>query len=238
MDKAMWKGSFFALRYYIIPAQQQGLFDVNDPGQKRASFIRHVLHHQQLFPKRGNPIAITGIREKGSIYFGKLAKRQPSMIHRIREEDIEGSPEDDWPFSYFVCDTRPNIQLLVVQQKAMLSFTPESLTRTLTELLAPKMAIDGYDLLFKPIVDDKQFWQVIREHERIFSVQLELNSPNMPRANETAHRALEGVKNIWNNTSVSFRLSNAHGELDVPKENQLLDALLDYANEGGGEWSV
>ncbi len=103
------------------------------------------------------------------------------------------------------------------------------------EAIANKVTLEfDYVTSFKAIVPRGNFWQVIEDASKIYSISLTLASPNLFGGDIKGEQAIRELQNTFNQNTLSLRLNNKKGNLTVPKEE--LEPYIDYADQGGGHW--
>lgn len=234
------KYSFFALRYYLVATSQQDLFEtasreLQDMARQNL-FIEKFLTHQVFVPKHGNPIVITGISENGSLYTGKIAKYQAAKGQVLVGEDIEDVDTKNWPYSEFICDTKPTSQLLVVKRNSQIGFTAEKLEKLLTELVSPLFNGSGYEITFHAINEVGSFWEAYQKADKVYQLELNLSMPNILAVNNNARKSLGVFRDLFNTTSVKTVITNETGDLKLPKPD--IDSFVRYADAGSGSWKL
>lgn len=228
---------FFGIHYDLVPLEQVDLFDgyhTMGEEKRREMFVSVVLQHQKWVPRRGNDLAITGIAGVGeNLYRGKFAKKQLSKLHLLEGEDIEESSVDDWPYSQFICSTR--FQIFLVQLNSRINFTAEHVSNLLNERFSGAFQRSGYKAIFQAHTDEGEFWEVIESADKVFSVRLELNSPNAVwGATANLREKLKELKKVTNTSSTVIELSNELGELLIRVDD--FKNYVKWIETGSGRW--
>jgi hypothetical protein len=172
----------------------------------------------------------------GNIAFGKLCKKRIVELHQKEKDELTEIIEDDWQPLDFICVLDPNKQVLVMRYNSSVIPRITTIAKVLTNFANIQMFNHGYGVSFHPIVSKETFWQFIKSSKGVYRLTLNLESPNLFGANDSATKSLERLREIFNNSAASVSLKNPKGELKVPEER--VKTYQEYADKGGGSWEI
>ena len=175
-------------------------------------------------------------RSSGELTYGKFSRKRFAEIHQKESDDFETKKVEDWPFLEFICDTTPDVQVLVIRFLSSVVKQPSIISKALTEIVNGELWKHGYSVHFNPVVRGDTFWELVEESSEIYRLAFCLSSPNILGANDEAHEALGEVQKAFNNTELTIAFENEKGQLKVPKNR--VETYREYADKGLGTWEL
>jgi hypothetical protein len=227
---------FVGLRFFLVPVEDSLFTKPASDVQKSQWFQESFLQSRDFDTKGAAEFALRLTTTEGSLFFGKISRKRVFERHEKTPSDIKDVRQEDWPYLLFVCDTRPGIQLLVIEYKSSFGFTVGHLAEVLAELANQRLFTHGYAASFEPIVGEESFWNIVQSSEGVYALTFHLASPNLFWATSAANEGLRELQKHFNNNRVSIALFNDKGKLKTPR-NQI-ETYRDYADRGGGNWKI
>jgi len=240
--------TFYTIRYTLVP--QENIFSYhkfNDEGRlelfKECFLIDKEYEYREKEDKENKIIlTVANIACHKDIYSGKFGKKK---ITKLPEKNSTGQIEQvnhtTWPHLDFFCNLQKQI-LLVQSSTTDLNLSPQAICRYFHFIANKNLnKIDeakySYEICFESIIEEGSFWKTIDNSDKIYSIEIKLNSPNMLGMGDDAANALKELKNEFNQSEYKLLLKNKKGELNI-KKNKELKSYIEYAEKGGGEWKV
>lgn len=167
------------------------------------------------------------------IELGYLLKSSKKDLTMIEDEVLKEAEFKGWEKILYLLDkTR---QIIIFEHKTSVC-TPENIRHIVKKLCQGDVAQVGYRLDLNYIVDEKGFWNVIEQSELIYEIGFELEAPNFFGASIEAHKLVERLKEVFNNTSSLFQVKNESGHLVADRKE--IDDYRKLADSGGGSWYI
>lgn len=225
---------FVAVRYFMVPLEQSLFYKPMSNDEKRDLFIKAFLKNQNYESSKGARIGIRGIYSEGDLYYGKLGKYTKIVMDQDTQTDFEPQEKDGFFTVKFVCDTIN--QILVMEMNGDFESDLSRICKWL-EAIANRTTLEyEYNVSFRAIVPKGDFWQLVENSAKIFSVDLILESPNLFGGKNNAQQSLKDWQAIYNQNSLSVKLRNKKGNLLIPRDE--ISSYVDYADQGGGHWII
>jgi hypothetical protein len=148
--------------------------------------------------------------------------------------DIIEHTADDWIPLVAVIDLKE--QYIFIQRDWRFGTESQIANAILAGIREPVLAKYNHRIFVEPKTRKSEFWSVVKEHKKIYRLEIKLISPNILRTNEKAREALEELKKLYGQDEMSMVLENESGNLEVPEEP--IADYIDYTAEGEGKWSL
>lgn len=160
-------------------------------------------------------------------------------VERENENFVRESIES-WPSVTVIINNNPDIQIIAISNNKKAFTTPKVVSNIIQNTLKENINNNHLSLHIKDISDSRQFWDIVRKHEgRIEKVKFELISPNMANISKSLKVDLKQINKDTNSHIMNLELNAVKGStLDIKRENEMIDGIVDYASEGGGDISL
>lgn len=233
--------TFGAYRYFIIPSQQLSFYDAVEETRDIAVsnfFSGFLTSKKRSWELNGRKHLLVFNRKlSGSTYFFKFGIETVRTVFVEGTADIENTDEIDYPFIYVVVDTKQ--QIVLIEMKTSVFSTLNVAKNRLKDCFEKGFNLDGFEVIFKEILDPSTFWDFVDNSQGVYEVALTLNSPNLFGGFLSTNKMLKEIKKTYNNLQTTIKISNKKAPLtNISKENQSLTDAIRYASGGGGEWTV
>lgn len=223
---------FVAVRYFLVPLDQSLFYKPLSVEERKKLFIEALLQNKEHVTNRGVQLHIRGIHNQKHIYYGKLGKLTKVRFDQDTQTDFETYEQDAFITIQFICDT--NKQMMAIEMNSNFSDDLSAVCKWL-EAIANKTTLEkDYETSFRAIVPAGDFWQIIDEASKIYSISLTLTSPNLFGGEIKADQAIKDLKKTFNQNNATFKFANRKGNLKAPKKE--LEPYINYADQGGGHW--
>lgn len=163
------------------------------------------------------------------------ANRSIKRYRNFRDEKLE-----NWPFCYILINNDPNVQKLAIQHHARVFANTDTVAKIMEFNLNKCLVPLGLHLYIKPTFERNFFWDTVRKHrEEVIKVEFELISPNLSTISKSLEVDLGKLYNLTNTQSTRLELnSDKESHLTLDESNSMLNSLVNYASEGGGNISL
>lgn len=151
--------------------------------------------------------------------------------------DFKQERIDTWPHVIAIINNQPDVQIIAVSKNIRAFSSGAIVVKILQENLG--RVLQRYLLSFQidALFEKSEFWHLVEEYKnRIISVNFELISPNMANISKGLELDLARLNADTNSHRTDLRLNSSEGSaLEINQRNPLLNSLVDYSSEGGGD---
>jgi hypothetical protein len=207
--------NFAAIRYLLLPEQQNVFYQPLNGKQKQELFINSFFNNttRHFRTKRDVEGAIIVIDRDDGVYYGKFARKKLDKRFIMTDTDILEEKLDNWPFLIFSCDTNPNEQLFVIECKTGYYFSLNTVCQIIKDITYESISMVGYQLDLKIIPEKGAFWELIDKSQKIYSVKFSIDSPNLFGSTFKANELAGEVADLFHTTKTNFELENERGDV-------------------------
>lgn len=223
----------YAIRYFVIKSSLT-LFPLEDDVQPKDLFTLPLLNRFEVkYYGRTYTTRILNENPKDSFLVGYFLKSTDTHVIQLDRDLFNESDIPNWEKLFFAIDTIK--QIIVLEYNTPIA-TPDNVKNVLHLLTNKSARQSGYDIKLEFLVDKFAFWDIIKESSGIYQIAFDLSAPNLFGGTKKANEWLKQLKEKHNMTQVSvdFRNENA----DLKYENDELESYRDYADSGGGNWTL
>ncbi|WP_347066045.1 hypothetical protein [Flavobacterium sp. WV_118_3] len=231
---------FEIYRFHLLPisTNQISLFSeeitYEELVSKKNAFFDEII--QDLQNKQEDfPIELYSTEDKS--YLFRLANPKTTKIYRNFSE-IEENTE---PYIYIIFNTDPNIQKIAISRNTDAFSTPNASKNVLLKLLNKYLSPYKLVIEFEQLFESNTFWNYARKYDgRIKSIDFEIIKPNLSKISYTIKDTLKPLIESTNSHKTHLKLdAPKEGVLEhINKDNKLIDGLVSYSSEGGGNISL
>lgn len=220
-----------ALRYFLIRDQGSILSKSEiTPIDK----ILDVFHDRTTIGYYGKTYyAIVTNQKQDEIWIGFLLRSTHTDLIVPAKNEFDKQRIPNWEECLLAIDKK-NQSILV--QYIPGSFTPDLVKNVINKLLDTKAR--AYDISTKVelICNKEKFWSVFNNATKHYKIAFTLNAPNLFGVNQATNAYLKELNRTTNMDRLQSAIENEEGNLTVSEE--VLGDIVQYADEGGGNWSL
>jgi len=219
-----------ALRYFIIrnPGSLLSTSEVTP-----IDSILDVFHDRTTITYYGKTYyAIVTNHRDDDIWIGFLLRSTHTDVIVPAKNEFDKQRIPNWEECFLAIDT---INQSILVQNIAGSFTPDLVKNVINELLETKARVFDITAKVELICNKEAFWSTYNKATKRFKIAFTLNAPNLFRARQATNAYLKELKQITNMDKLHSSVENEEGMLSVPKE--ILEDIVKYADDGGGNWS-
>jgi len=170
---------------------------------------------------------------KDRYLMGYLLKSTDTHLIQLDRELFREQDVQNWEKLFFIIDTEQ--QLILFEYSTNIA-TPNNIKNVLVHLTKKTASASGYEVKIDFLVDKYAFWNIIKESNGLFQIAFDLNAPNLFGGSKKANEWLKALKEKHNMTNVKIDFRNDNADLKYDEEE--LDSYRDYADSGGGNWTL
>ena len=224
--------TFLGIRYFVIKASPS-LYPLKDGKEPKDLFIEGIKREEKIkYRKRLYTTKILNETKDKRYIVGLFLKRTETHIIKI-EPELEEQDIPNWEKLLFVIDT--NEQIIAIEHNTQIA-PPKSIKKVISTITNKVAAEYGYEINLSFLVKSIAFWEIINEAQGLYQIAFSLHAPNLFGGSKKANEWLRELKKRHNITRYSFDLRNEKGRLYYEKDE--LESYRDYADSGGGEWTI
>lgn len=234
---------FLVLRYSLV-AEPQTQFNADALPSPKGMAVLVAIQQDREFTLNGVQYSFVGFVEarpslksrveSSRFFIGKFAKLKKAHMGVKVPGDIVETEEDDWLPLLTIFDLR---EQYIFVAKDWRFGTPEQTVRAMQGgLREPVLAKYNHRVFVEGKTRGESFWKVVKQHKRIYKLELILISPNILETNLRAREALAALKQLFAQDKVDVTLNSEAGQLKVPEEP--VSSYLEYIEQGEGTWAV
>lgn len=238
MDKTV---IFEIYRFHLLPitTNQISLFEneimtYDELVEKKNRFFDEIVQNLQ---NNNQDLPIELYSSEGSSYLFRLANPKTTLIYR----DFAEIPEKTEPYIYIIINTDPQVQKIAISRNTEAFSTSSASKNVLDKILNKYLLRYSLSIEFEQMFQSATFWSYVKKYDgRIKSIDFEIIKPNLSKISHTIKDSLKPLIESTNS-------HKTHLKLDAPKEgvleninteNKLVDGLVSYSSEGGGNISM
>lgn len=136
-----------------------------------------------------------------------------------------------------VINNQPDVQLIAISRNKKAYSSCGVVAKILQDNFQRLLHQYGLNIQIEALFERNQFWDLIEQYSgKIISVKFELISPNMANISNALELDLAKLNEDTNSHRTDLKLNSGEGStLEVNENNILINSLVDYSAEGGGD---
>ena len=232
---------FMGFRGFILTTEQLSLVNMNITTKEHKN-----IEFRKVFDKLKQDTKIKVLHRQRPYYLYfvsdfdndiiqcKMVRKTTLKKHDLGETDIDETFIDDYPYVNVFIHMQSQKFLVELNQNVFADYlTPKII---LEKIMNTVLFLNDCYVNIQPIIDEKTFWNYINNSKMIYEVEFILKAPNLFDANDNAETFVKAIERKTNAKTVAVKLANEEGKLSITEENT--DTYVQFANAGGGEWSI
>ena len=235
--------SFELYRYQLLPVTrhaQQNLFhdikSVEDIEKNKNHFVGEILENFPKILHRAYDLNQKKIFYENDVLCLKVAVQKSLERNNVnfRREKIE-----DWPNITILINNKQNIQMIAVSKNEKAFSSSGTVIKSIQTLINNRLKDYQLQMHTEAMFDKKEFWSIVTSNQtRLKSIKFELISPNLANISSKLKLDLKQLNKDTNSHKTNLEFNSPIGAtLEVNQGNVMINSLLDYAAEGGGDIS-
>ena len=232
---------FQYFRYFLNHIHQTSLFHT-DNSQDKNEILQKILSTKQEYRNKTSQLVYVCHKTLGNTIFGKLGKKSTIKKNTPSSDDFIEEIETDYPYCNILFDssTDPKLgQRIAFEYKSSVFQNPESQMKSLESHLNTILFSKGYSLSINPIIDKKEFWDLIQLHQgKIEKLTFSYAVPNLFKLDNSLSQDLKDSEDKYGSTNISIELENKAGNLNISNRDDFIQQSAEYTGNGGGEYKL
>ena len=240
----MTSAIFELYRYQLLPIDRYlqgnlltGVASVDELIARKNEFFSEALSGANSFSDKKHETVTKRFHERDGFFLFKIATNR--SIHRETRE-FKDEIIDNWPAILVGVWNKPDKQLIAVQKRTTAFSSSEVAVKLILGKLADQLAHHHLRAIHEPLFEKKQFWAILNQYQgKVKSVEFEIITPNMANISGTLPEDLKEFARQTNSTRNKLKIeSDPEAPLHLEESNRVLQGLVSYSSEGGGNISV
>lgn len=232
--------NFSVYRYHLLPisTNQVSLFDreytYEELVEKKSMIFDNIIKDLQ---NHTNDFPIELYSNDGHSYLFRLANPKQTIIYRNFTDIIENTE----PYIYITINTDPETQKIAISHNSDAFTTPNVSKNVLLKIFSKYLNNRGLSIEFEQLFESNTFWSYAKKYNgRIKTIDFEIIKPNLSKISYTIKDSLKPLIEKTNSHKTHLKLdAPKEGVLEnIDKDNKLVDGLVSYSSEGGGNISM
>lgn len=234
---------FHLYRYQLLPVDRffqgdlYGAATVDDLIHRKNAIFAEALKAPGAFGNGRTETATQLLTETDDFLLYRIAANR-SLQHETR--DFKTEIIDNWPKILVVIWNAPDKQLIAIQHRANAFQETEAVVKLIIDSLEPLLAKNQLTVLWEPLFEKKIFWDLVEKYKgKIQEVDFELVTPNMANISGVLPENLRQFAKCTNAVKSRVAIaSDASASLKIDPTDAVVNALVEYSSEGGGDISL
>ena len=231
---------FHLYRYQLLPVDRYfqgdlyGAATVEELISKKNKIFAEALSSPTAFVGGRTQTATQLLVEAEDFLLYRIAANR-SLQHETR--DFQTEVIDNWPKILLVIWNSPERQLIAVQHRVTAFQETEAVLKLVFDSIEPILAKNQLTAIWETLFEKKVFWDLVEKFKgKIQEVDFELVTPNMANISgvlpENLREFSKRTNAVKSNVSIT---SDASSALKIDPNDPIVNALVEYSSEGGGD---
>jgi len=235
---------FELFRYQLLPIDRflqgnllTGVGSIEELISRKNDFFYEAVSGTKNFSDSRNETITKKLYEDKDFFLLKVAHNR--SIHRETKE-FKDEIIDNWPSILIAIWNHPDQQMIAVQKRTTAFSTCESAVKMILNALSSQLEHHHLRAIQEPLFEKQQFWSLLHKYEgRVKSVEFEIITPNMANISGSLPDDLKEFAKHTNSTRNKLKIeSDPDAPLHLEEANPVLQGLVNYSGDGGGNISL
>ncbi len=232
---------FNIFRYQILPLEQSpqlSLFSDNisleDLKKQKNNYFAEALGSLKKFEYSRSEIAHKVIYHSSDFSILKIGHQK---ILKITDKNFDQKPVDDWTPISVLINNKPEIQKIFIEKNTKVFANTNTVASFLERNLSHFLKKFHLGIFIEPMFGKEDFWEIINRYPKSLTrLTFNLVSPNLANISGALKLDLPKLNEETNTNKTKLELNSPKTSyLTIKPENEMIESLLDYSSEGGGE---
>jgi hypothetical protein len=234
---------FHLYRYQLLPVDRYfqgdlyGATTVEDLIARKNAIFADALNAPTAFGGGRTQTATQRLAKADSFFLYRIAANR-SLQHETR--DFKTEVIDNWPKILLVIWNDPGKQVIAVQHRVNAFQETEAVVKLVFDSIEPLLAKNQLTALWEPLFEKSVFWDLVDKYRgKIQEVDFELVTPNMANISGVLPENLRQFAKLTNAVKSRVAIaSDGASSLKIDHNDAVMNALVEYSSEGGGDISI
>lgn len=236
--------SFELYRYQLLPIDRYlqgdlltGIGSIEELIERKNSFFYEAISGTKNFSGKSNDTNTKKLYEKDDFFLLKIAHNK--SINR-ETKDFRDETMEHWPSVLVAVWNHPEKQLIAVQKRRVAFSHGEVVVKMIINAVSSKLEHHHLRAIHEPLFEEQEFWSLLHKHEgKVRSAEFEMITPNMANISGSLTDDLKNFSKVTNSTRNKLKIeSDPDAPLHLEESNSMLQGLVKYSSEGGGNISL
>lgn len=236
--------SFDLYRYQLLPITQEvqpdmyrKILSVEQLKEQKNALFDEVLFNLPKLMSQGKILHQKVILSDEGWFAFKLGVQR--SIER-ENENFNKERIENWPHVTVILNNSPDCQFIAISKNSKAFSNSRIVSNILQTSFREHLKRLQLTMHIKELFDEKEFWDLVSRHRgKIKSVKFELISPNMANISKCLKVDLKQINLDTNSHRTCIELNAADDAvLEIRDDNEMIDGMVEYASEGGGDISL
>ena len=236
--------SFNIYRYQILPLTQtlqlsflSDIKSIEDLKNRKNELFNEAIESLKKLEYARSEIIHKIIYHDDQFSIIKLGHQK---LLNITDKSFQEEKVEDWTPIFIIINNNPDVQKVFIEKNRKIFTNTETVARILENNLTAFLKKYNLGVYFEPLFGEEEFWNIVDKYpSSIVQICFELISPNLSNISEALTLDLEQLHKDTNTKKTNLELnSEKESNLTVPRDNEMINGLVQYASKGGGDISV
>jgi len=239
------KGTAFQLfRYQLLPIDRYlqgnlltGVDSIEELVARKNEFFAEAIAGKKNFSDKRYETITKKLYQDREFFLLRIANNR--SIHR-ETKDFKEEMIDSWPSILVAIWNDPEQQLIAVQKRTSAFWSCEAVVKMIINAVSGHLSNHHLRAIYEPLFEKQQFWSLLHKYEgKIKSVEFEIITPNMANISGSLPDDLKEFAKNTNSARNKLKLeSDPEAPLHLEESNPVLQGLVNYSGDGGGNISL
>jgi hypothetical protein len=196
--------------------------------------FQNLITNKNFYFKSGkSEITSKLMHSEGTMSYFKIAVKRE---RRISKKDFTEALVEDYPNILIAFNNAPDVQKIAIQTNAYAFKETDIVSHILQDTLDKELKKESLSFYVEPIFDKKEFWNLVSRYQKqITQLSFDMVSPNMANISRNLQVNLKQLYEDTNSHKTTIELnSDKDSHLEINQQSPLINSLVDYTSEGGG----
>lgn len=196
--------------------------------------FQNLITNKNFYFKSGkSEITSKLMYSEGTMSYFKIAVKRE---RRISKKDFTEAVVEDYPNILIAFNNAPDVQKIAIQTNAYAFKETDIVSHILQDTLDKELKKESLSFYVEPIFDKKEFWNLVSRYQKqITQLSFDMVSPNMANISRNLQVNLKQLYEDTNSHKTTIELnSDKDSHLEINQQSPLINSLVDYTSEGGG----
>ncbi|WP_019026007.1 hypothetical protein [Colwellia piezophila] len=233
--------TFDLYRYQLLPVTQEvqpdlyrKILNTEQLKEQKNNLFHEILSNLPDLKNGSNILHQMVVLNKGDWFVFKLGV-QKSV--EIENENFDKERINNWPHITVIINNRPDNQYIAISKNSKAFSSTSVVVNIISDSLKAHLNNMQLTMQVEVLFDKEEFWNIVHTNRgKITSVRFELISPNMANISKCLKVDLKQINIDTNSHKTCLEFNSADdAALEIIDNNEVIDGLVEYASEGGGD---
>jgi len=236
--------SFDLYRYQLLPITQdiqpdmyRSILSIDELKKQKNILFSEVLSNFPKLVHNASTLHQKTVLNEGDWFAFKLGVQRS-----IERENVHFNKErmDNWPHVTVILNNASDCQFIAISKNTKAFASSRVIANMLEKTLKEYLKKMQLSMHINELFDEQEFWELVKLYRgKITTVKFELISPNMANISKCLKVDLKQINLDTNSHRTCLELNAAdEAVLEIQNDNEIIDGIVEYAAEGGGDISI